>query len=119
MSDAYDDLGRAFEQLRAEADTIRSAYEALPREWLRSALLVEYRCSNKRGCLLLHAWRGSDSRTYFYVPHFKWSRTRNAAESVESARLKYTLDGDRIWRPRAGVLDGLGDMTEQVGIGLQ
>lgn len=119
LREAFDGLGDAFQRLESNADTIRAAYQALPREWLKKALLVEYRCSNKQGCLLLHAWRGADRATYFYVPHYKLSRRRNADESVESARSKYTLDGERVWRPRAGRLDDLGEYGSEVGIGIQ
>lgn len=120
LSDTYDDgMGRAFQRLHDDADTIRAGYEALPKEWLRAAVLVEYRCPNKRGCLLLHAWRGDDSSTYFYIPSYKMSPARNARESVESARLKNTLDGDRVWRPKAGRLDGLEEWGDEIGLGLE
>ncbi len=119
MKEELEGLGEAFERMEADADVIRAAYQALPREWLKAALLVEYRCPNKRGCLLLHAWRGDGGETFFHVPHYKMSPARNDEQSVESARRKHTLDGDRVWRPRAGVLDHLKDNGPNVGIGVQ
>ncbi len=116
---AADGLLKAFEQLHADTEVIRAAYETLPREWLRRSLLVEYRCGNRSGCLLLHVWRGDSGRTNFYVPSYKMSRRRNAKESVESARRTNTLDGDRIWRPRAGTLDDLAEWGNEIGIGLE
>jgi hypothetical protein len=119
LSDAYDGLGRALEALKADATLVRAAYETMPRDWLRKTLLVEYRCSNRRGCLLLHVWRGEGQRLFFYVPSYKNSPERNARESVESARQKNTLDGDRIWKPKAGSLEALPEWGSAIGIGLQ
>lgn len=120
LRDAYDDLGEAFKRLHHQESMIRDAYRETPREMLRQALLVEYRCPNKKGCLLLHAWRGSDpSPTFFLIPKYKMSRERNARESVESARHKNTLDGDRVWRPRAGILDDMQGLGDSIGLGVQ
>lgn len=119
-TNGHDEIEEALRRLHSDEAAIRAAYEALPKDWLRSALLVEYRCPNKRGCLLLHAWSGEAGRTYFYVPAYTLSRRRNAEESVESARAKYTLDGDRVWRPRAGRLHELRDGREwNISIGVQ
>lgn len=119
LRDSFDGLEQAFERLHLNEDVIRSTYQGAPREWLRRALVVEYRCPNKRGCLLLHAWRGGVNQTYFYIPPYKMSPTRNARESVESARKKNTLDGNRVWRPRAGVLDDLLEWGDAIGLAVQ
>lgn len=119
LSDAHAGSGDAIARMRANADVIRAAYEALPREMLRDALLVEYRCPNRRGCLLLHAWRGSDGRLLYYVRDYRLSRARNADQTVESARRRNTLDGDRHWKPRAGDLTDLAGWGSSIGLDLQ
>lgn len=121
-----DDLRRALEgssgaidHMRRDAEIIRTAYESLPRDWLRATLLVEYRCPNKRGCLLLHAWEGASGRILFYVPAYKLSATRNQERTAASARQRNTLDGDRNWKPRSGDLTDLHEWGPTVGLDLQ
>jgi hypothetical protein len=119
LSAAYAGTGQAIDRMRAETDLIRAAYETMPREWLRKLLLVEYRCPNKRGCLLLHAWRAHDGRLLYYVRDYVLSPTRNAERTVESARERNTLDGDRHWKPRAGDLSDLDKWGSAIGLDLQ
>jgi hypothetical protein len=119
LGQAIREVAKAAEASRAEGETIRAAYEAMPPEWLRRCLLVEYRCANKRGCLLLHAWSNDDAAAFYYLPDYKLSRARNEERTVESARMRNTLDGDRRWKPRAGSLDGLAEWGESIGLDVQ
>lgn len=72
-------------------------------------LLAEYRCGKR--CLLLHIWSTPDGRNY-YQPPYRLSPEVAEAETVESARLKRTLDGYRKWQDRAGSFDELIDAAE-------
>jgi hypothetical protein len=119
LRQAHAGIGDAIETMRADADVIRAAYEAMPREWLKKILLVEYRCPNKRGCLLLRAWRSDDDRLLYYVCDYTLSPSRNAERTVESARKRNTLDGDRRWKPRAGDLSDLAEWGASIGLDLQ
>lgn len=114
---AIEGVAAAVERMTADGALIRAAYEAMPRAWLRSALLVEYRCPNKKGCLLLHAWR--QEFTYYYVKDYRLSPRRAEERTVASARAKNTLDGDRHFRPRAGRLQDFRGWGENVGLDLQ
>ncbi|CUR54664.1 hypothetical protein NOCA2210014 [metagenome] len=97
-------------------DLVLSAYEAYDKKQLRRLLLAEWRCA--RGCLLIHVWQ-SPQGPLFYLPRYKQSRERNTERSVPSARAKNTLDGDRIWKPRAGELVALEEFGATVGMDIQ
>lgn len=119
LGNSIESVAKAAMAARAEADLIRIAYAALPREWLRERLLVEYRCPNRRGCLLAHVWRGDDGIAYYYLSDYKLSRERSEERTVASARAENTLDGDRHWKPRAGNLDSMLRWGASVGLDLQ
>jgi hypothetical protein len=103
--------------MRRDADVISRAYEALPPEWLRDVLVVQYRCPHKgEKCLLLHAWRSDEGKTYFYIPPYKLSRQRNAERTDPGARRRNTLDGSRVWKPWSGELAEWGP---SIGLDLQ
>ena len=106
-----EDQRRAAEALRAdlhnrdaEHQQLAAFWESLDRPAQNQILLAEYRCKQKRKCLLLHAFRLPAGR-FFYKPRYELSPERTAAEPSPSARAKRTIDGDRKWRSRAGSLD--------------
>lgn len=71
---------------------------------LREILVAEYRC--RHGCLLAHVFQLPGGRC-IYVPVYKLSRERNLRDTVESARRKSTIDGDRRWRERGFDMEDL------------
>lgn len=117
LRDAFDGIAAAVELMTQDGAMIRAAYEAMPRDRLKEELLVEYRCPNKKACLLLHAW-GRDL-TFYYVKDYKLSTRRTEDRTVASARAKNTLDGYRHFRPRAGRLEDFRGWGESVGLDLQ
>jgi hypothetical protein len=89
--------------------SITALYESMAKASLRSVLLVEYRCP--KGCLLLHVWNTPDGRLY-YQPRYQLSQSKAETDTVESARMKRTEDGFRVWKSRGGDFDELIDFFE-------
>jgi hypothetical protein len=71
---------------------------------LRPVTVVEYRCAARR-CLLLVVWRTPDG-FMFYQPSYRLAADVNAQSSTPSGRARNTIDGERAWKPQAGLLDG-------------
>jgi hypothetical protein len=86
-------------------DATLGAYLAMTPNARKQVLLAEYRCAIKR-CLLMHIWQTPHGRC-FYLPPYRLSPDMTETRTVESARLKRTEDGYRLWRARAGSLDEL------------
>ncbi len=120
----HDDLAAAFTATsdahaasRRLAPLIIDAYERLDKKQLQKVLLLEWRCLSN-GCLLIHVWQ-SPMGPLYWIPHYKVSKKRNAERSVASARAKNTLNGDNIWKPRAGSLWELREWGESLAVSLQ
>lgn len=102
---------------RSRAELIIAEYESSSGDVTRGNAVVEYRCA-RRGCLLLHVWRTPDGLKY-YQPGYKLSAALNERDSNAAGRARNTIDGDRRWRSRGGVLDDLQGWGADVGIPLQ
>jgi hypothetical protein len=70
---------------------------------IRASSVLEYRCQARR-CLLLIVWQTPGCRV-FYQPPYRLAPGYNAEHSNDAGRAHNTLDGDRIWKAQAGVLD--------------
>jgi hypothetical protein len=86
-------------------DATLNAYQSMTPDTLKRVLLAEYRCATKR-CLLMHIWQAPHGR-YFYLPPYRLSPDVTQTQTAESARLKRTKDGHRLWQAQAGSLDEL------------
>jgi hypothetical protein len=92
-------LADVFARILKESDTHQDAidtfYQSLRDQGLLSRVTMHrYQC--KRGCqiAIVFGYRGL---TLCAVRDYKYSPGMNKAQSVESARQKNTLDGDRHW----------------------
>lgn len=75
---------------------------------LNDYLLLDYRCSHPKHCLLLDVWSSPLGRLY-YLPRYQLKADKSLTETVESARLKRTEDGERKWPAAGGSIDYLLD----------
>ncbi|MCU1614701.1 MAG: hypothetical protein JWO98_2241 [Frankiales bacterium] len=79
------------------------AWGSLTRSQRKKVAVVEYFCK-ARSCSLLTVFRSPEG-LFVALPRYRNSPERNAATSVEAARVTRTVDGDRRWKPRVGPLE--------------
>ncbi|WIY82576.1 hypothetical protein [Propionimicrobium sp. PCR01-08-3] len=65
---------------------------------------VQYRCPNRRGCILATVYRTSEG-VLIHTNPYKFSPSVNTQSSNESGRARSTVDGDRHWKARTFFLD--------------
>ncbi|GAB3349987.1 hypothetical protein GCM10027300_13540 [Modestobacter lapidis] len=101
-----------------EIQALGMAWSSLSRSHRRRAAVLEYYCQ-QRDCPLLTCFQ-TPRGLLVWLPQYRRSASRNAAESAASARARRTLDGDRRWKPRVFEVDQIADplLPEQVGVQL-
>lgn len=96
------------------SDAIQDAYQQLRDTGLLSRVTVHrYMC--QRGCQIATVFRTGGS-TLCAVRDYKYSPGLNKSQSVESARMKNTLDGDRHWPAHVYDVDELAEWGENTGM---
>ncbi len=101
----------------ASSSEIVAAFKALKATGrLRGVIQAEYRC--RRGCHLGTVF-AVPAGPMFYTPSYRLSPTRNDLTSVESARAKNTLDGNRTWKERGFDLTDLAEWEGSAAVDVQ
>lgn len=106
--DSADALQRAYQALRDTNDS-----RGVP--LLNRVTLHRYQCT--RGCQIATVFRAGQT-TLCAVRDYKYSRGLNAAQSVQSAREKNTLDGDRHWPSHVFDVDSIAEWGEDTGMSI-
>ncbi|WP_062208710.1 hypothetical protein [Demequina oxidasica] len=102
------------EAAQAEQMNADSLYIALrDGGYLNKATLQRYRC--KRGCALAVIYSVADT-VYCATEDYKYSPGLNAARSVETARVKNTLDGNRHWPGHVFEVASLAEWGSEAGM---
>lgn len=115
-----DDLGQWWKQLtdqaEARADALHHAWQTLENAGVLNHVVVHrYLCRHRRGHPLATVIRVSGV-TVVRTRDYKFSPGLNAERSVETARAKNTLDGERHWPgPTLDVTD-LAEWGPQAGV---
>ena len=95
-------------------DAIQTAYQQLRDAGLLSKVeLHRYMCT--RGCQLAIVFRAAGTNLCA-VRDYKYSPGLNASQSVASARIKNTLDGERHWPSHVYDVDSLAEWGEGTGM---
>ena len=112
------DLGNWWQALRAasadEAEAIHNAYQQIENAGLISKVTVHRYLCGRRGEPLAIVIRLGD-KTIARARDYKYSPGLNRERSVESARARNTLDGNRHWPGHTYDVDELADCGPQVG----
>ena len=115
---APDDLAAVVRGLMAAHDErgarLTAAYYAMSRAQREGALLAEYRCSRRAGCLLLTAWQAGGLRGV-WLPPYRLSPGLNGAESTPEGRARNAVNGVDRWPVRVLAVD---DLAGPVGLPL-
>lgn len=104
--DRTDALQRAYQALRDTNDS-----RGVP--LLNRVTLHRYQCA--RGCQVATVFRAGQT-TMCVVRDYKYSPGLNDTQSVESARAKNTLDGERHWPPHVFDVDSIAEWGEGTGM---
>lgn len=104
--DRSDALQQAYQQLRDITDA-----RGVP--LLNRVTLHRYQCA--RGCQIATVFRAGQT-TLCAVRDYKYSPGLNAKQSVEAAREKNTLDGDRHWPSHVFDVDSIAEWGEGTGM---
>lgn len=116
-----EEVGDMLARLLHESDSRSEAIELLHRGLVERGLLSKvtlhrYQC--KRGCPPLAIVFRAGSHTLCAASDYRYSPGMNQAKSVEAARAKNTLDGDRWWPSHVYDVDELATWGADAGMSI-